>query len=359
MIIITNLTDGTAMDVLWGELQASTDLRNRRRTALEALLSTPVTVAAEALPTGLAGDLFERASEYGEPVGARFQPDLITLGYPFEWYDVAERYTFRFLADATAEQVRAVHNAVLEGDVRLVYGQVMAALFQNTQRVSPEGNIVYSLWAGAAGDSPPSYLNNTFATGHNHYLTTGGVLEGVDLELAIRHVTHHGYGTTPGSRLLVLANEQEADIIRSFRAGQVAADGSKSRWDFIPGAAAPAFLSPAQIIGDQAPSVYENLPLIGSLGPAYIVEESNVPPGYLLIASTGGSDSGLNAVALRSHSRPELRGLKLVGGTNPAYPIADAIYGHGLGCGVRARSAAAVLQVTAGAYVPPAQFPVL
>ena len=91
-------------------------MRNRRRSAIEALLSFPVSVAAEAVPQAIAGDTFELASEFGEPVSLRTRPDVVTLGYGFDWFDSAERYTFRFLVDATADQLRSVHAAMVYAD---------------------------------------------------------------------------------------------------------------------------------------------------------------------------------------------------------------------------------------------------
>lgn len=338
-------------------MQAAVDLRNRRRSAIEALLSFPVNVSAEAVPQAIAGDSFELASEFGEPVSIRTRPDVVTLGYGFDWFDSAERYTFRFLLDATAEQLRSVHAAMLEGDNRLTFNGIARAIFNSARRVNPEGSTIFPLWAGLPGDTPPPYLNNDFADSHTHYLTTAGPFDATDLEVAIRHVSHHGYGVQAGSRLVVLANEAEADVIRSFRAGTVAADGSKSRFDFVPSSAAPPYLTTAQIVGNLAPESYESLPLIGSYGPAWIAEESNVPAGYCAVVATGGSNSGLNPVAFREHPRTDMRGLKLVGGSNKDYPLSGSIYARGFGTGVRNRGAAAVLQVTPNvAYAPPLRF---
>lgn len=355
--IITETLDGRTIAVMWNELQAATNLRNSRRTAIEALLSVPVTVAAEAVPQAIAGDTMELASEVGLPVSLRTQPDVVTLGYRFDWYDSREEYTFQFLVDATAEQIRSVHAAMLEGDTRLTSSLIMRPLFNNARRVNKEGNVIFPLWAGQPGDAPPAYLNNSFADAHQHYLTTSGPFEAVDLEAAIRHVTHHGYGVQLGSRLLVLANETEADLIRSFRAGVLAADGTTSRFDFIPSSAAPPYLTAETIVGNLAPESYENLPLIGSFGPAWVAEESNIPPGYVLVTSTGGRNSGLNPVAFREHPRTDMRGLKLVGGSAVTYPLSGSVYARGAGTGTRHRGAAAVLQVTnSPTYTPPARF---
>ncbi len=93
---------------------------------------------------------------------------------------------------------------------------------------------MYSLWDGEADSTPPSYAGKSFAPGHNHYATTSGAFEAVDLDYLIRNVTEHGYGGADfGSQIVILAHPDDADIITTFRAGQVAADGGKAANDFI------------------------------------------------------------------------------------------------------------------------------
>jgi len=219
------------------------------------------------------------------------------------------------------------------------------AVLNPTRRTNEQGNTIYGAYAGVAGDIPPAYLGTTFPV-HNHYLTSGSaVMDGTDLEATVRTVTHHGFGVSPGTKVLVVANPAEADVIHSFRAGVVDASGVKSRWDFIPGAGAPAFLTTETIIGAQAPSRFENVDVLGSFGPTFVV----VPPGYTVVVATGGADDPANPVAIRKHPRREMRGLKLVDGPSPSYPLQDSTYARGFGTGMRRRGAAAVLQTTTAA----------
>ena len=55
-------------------------------------------------------------------------------------------------------------------------------------------------WNGA---SP--HIGRTFDGAHNHYLTTGSTsLDAEDVEVGIRHIREHGYGSTQSARFLLL-----------------------------------------------------------------------------------------------------------------------------------------------------------
>ncbi len=73
--------------------------------------------------------------------------------------------------------------------------------------------------------------------------------------------------------------------------------------------------------------------------------------------STGGQANLNNPVGVREHSNVSLRGLRLVEGPNPDYPLIDSFYNRGFGTGVRHRGGSVIMQVTAtAAYVPPAAY---
>lgn len=346
--ILTALADRTPLTTLWGEFMALQDAANAERTALDRVLSHPVTTAAEQVIQQVGGADFERASEYGIPVGMRLAPSADQYGATFDWYDLGSTFTWRFLAEAPAEQVRAVANGAVEADSRLTHGHIMAAIFDPTERVNENGTPVYGLW-NADGSVPPPFNGRTFDGAHSHYLTTGSAaLDGADLSAAINHVTHHGYGRPPASRVIVFCNTEEADVIRGFRVA------SGDPFDFIASAGAPSYLTDQTIIGDVAPADYLGLPLIGSFGSAWICDDALIPSGYVLVAATGGASSALNVCSLREHVRPELRGFRIVKGRVPDYPLIESFFSRGFGTGVRHRGAAVALQITASAtYTAP------
>ncbi len=156
--------EGRDLSEMWAELQATIDATNARRSSLVSLLSSTVSVPAEDVPQGVSGGDFEEASEFGVPKSMRSATDILTLGYSLRWYDVATRFTFKFLLDATAAQGSAVHNSVLEADNRLVFSAIMRAVLNPTRRTNEQGNTIYGAYAGVAGPALARYLGTIEAT---------------------------------------------------------------------------------------------------------------------------------------------------------------------------------------------------
>lgn len=349
--------DGVGHAELFNEFVTTTTYRSERRTAFTRLLTFGVTVPESPELQVVSDDDFEPLTAYGEPVGMRLPGTVAKLGFTFEGFDAATRFTDQALMDYTAEELRAINANALESDSRLLHREILGALLNNTRRSNENGNTVFPLWAGLAGDKPPPHYGKSFADGHSHYLTTAGPFDAVDLEATIRKVREKGYGSGLGSRTIVFANGVEVDTISGFRAGQVAASGQVARHDYIPSAAASPYLTEQQIVGSIAPADFEGLPVAGSLGSALVMEEPTVPQGFVIVAATGGPNSAQNPIAFREHPRRELKGLRIIPGVNPTYPLSGAFYVRYFGTGVRRRSAASVLQVTAGAtYEPPDGF---
>jgi hypothetical protein len=95
---------------------------------------------------------------------------------------------------------------------------------------------------------------------------------------------------------------------------------------------------------------------IGTYGPFIVVEEDYLPAGYVFGFATGGEENIGNPVGIREHDNASLRGLRLVKGREPDYPLVDSFYQHGFGTGIRHRGAGVVMQITAGAYSTPAAY---
>jgi hypothetical protein len=358
--VVQRLPDGTDLNDLWAEFQAVLAAFNEHRQTLVDFLTFPVQNNIETVPQGSTVN-FETATEFGVPVGVGTKLNYFQMGYTFEWYDVATRYTWKFLLDADARQVEMIHQQVLEGDNRNVFNKVMNALFRNTNRTATINNQnynVYSLYNGtlSAAEVPPPYKSYTFDTTHNHYLTTNqATLNASFVEAMMDHLRHHGYGESEGATLILVVNKQEADQIRLWRLGQDSDPGGgvyNAKYDFVPSSAAAPLILPnallgAGLLGQQPPSSINGMPVMGSYGPALVVQDDYIPPGYCLMFATGGTAGLPNPVGLREHANPAVRGLRLLPGNQSGYPLQDSFYRHGFGTGVRQRGAAAVLQVVA------------
>lgn len=349
--ILKTLADGTDINQVWQEFIQTLEVANQKRSALVDLFTFRTTRKGETVlqtPSGTAD--FEVASEYGVPQGLRAEQSLLPMGYDFRWYDLATRYTWQWLADSSAGAVTALHNGALEADNRLTFKMIMRRLFNNTNVINEDGTPVYSLWNGADGQAPPAYDGYTFATSHNHYMTTGAVtLDPGDVEDLQSNVLHHGYGQGDGTTVVVLCNPLEADRIATFRAGVNAA-----KFDFIPSAEAPPYLTTETLVGSRPPAQFGGMRVLGQYGRALIVENTLIPQGFLMCLATGGSNSDRNPIGMREHPTATLQGLTIVRGNVPDYPLMDSYYVHGFGLGTRHRGAAAVMQVTTNAtYTAP------
>ena len=70
---------------------------------------------------------------------------------------------------------------------------------------------------------PPPFGGNTFDGTESMYIASGAAtLDSADIEDAVRKVQQHGYGLSEGAggQMLIIANPAEAELVRSWRAGQ-------------------------------------------------------------------------------------------------------------------------------------------
>lgn len=362
--VVYTLSDGTDPNDLWAEFQATLEVWNASRQAIVDFLSFPVTAQTESVGQGTTVD-FELASEFGVPVGVRQALSYFQMGYTLDWYDIATRYTWKFLLDADSRQVEAVHQAILEADNRLIFTKVMNALFRNTNRVAAIKGQNYNVYAlyNNDGTVPPPYKTNTFSGSHTHYLASGNAtLDSGDVEALIDDLRSHGYGEANGSRLVLMVNKAQGDVIRTWRFNVANNNAAVAQYDFIPAQGSPPVIIPNALIGagllggSQPPSSIDGLSVIGSYGPAFVVQEDYIPAGYLLLFATGGTANLNNPVGIREHANTAARGLQLVQGPIARYPLQESYYRRGFGTGIRQRGAAIIMKVTAGAYSIPTEY---
>lgn len=363
--VVQRLADGTDPNDLWAEFQATLDAWNASRQAIIDFLTYPVTQQIESVGQGVTVD-FELASEFGVPVAVREALQHFSMGYTLDWYDLATRFTWRFLLDSDARQVEAVHQAVLEADNRLIFTKVMNAIFRNTNRTATINNQNYNVYAlyNADGTVPPAYKTNTFNGSHTHYkVSNAASVDSGDVEEMIDDLRSHGYGDNEGSRIVIMVNKAQGDVIRTFRFGQTNNNAAVAKYDFIPAQGTSPLIIPNALQGagllggNQPPGTIDGMTVIGSYGPAFIVQEDYIPAGYLLAFATGGTANLNNPVGLREHANPAARGLQLVQGPVAQYPLQESYYRRGFGTGIRQRGAAFVTQVKAsGSYDIPAAY---
>jgi hypothetical protein len=341
--VLTQTVDGRSLDEIWREFQQSLTFFNGKRQAIVDLLTFAVTAPIEEVPQGIYED-FEEASEFGEPKGIR-GGTYFQLGYDFKWYDIAIRYTWKFLAEASAAQVEALNAAAMEADNRLVFKKVLRAVFNNVNRLADirgQAVNVYPFY-NADGTVPPTYKNTTFLSTHNHYITSGAAaIVSADMDDLEEHLVHHGYGSQNGSQMIAMVNRTEGNVMRTWRVSTGAS------YDFIPSQGQPSFLLPGNgIEGGRPANTYRGLSVIGSYGPWLIIQDDYIPTKYVVAFATGGEQNASNPVGFREHQNPGLRGLRLLRGAQHDYPLVDSFYQRGFGTGVRHRGAGIVMEITA------------
>jgi hypothetical protein len=358
--ILTATVDGRDINELWADYQQVLTEWNARRQTIVNFLTFSVQQDVEIVPdVSSAGD-FQIASEYGEPTGIRPSVGYSAFGYDFNWYDLAARFTWQFLADAPQARVDAVQNQALEADSRLVFNKILKQIFNNANRSASIRGNAYNVYAfyNADGNAPPDYKSNTFTGTHTHYLrSNAATIDPGDLEDQITALGEHGYDQPNGYTLVTMVNKTEADVIRLFRMGT-----NGATYDFIPAQNTPAFYLPQNVNVfpqnvRQVADTYKGLKVIGNYGPLLIVEEDYIPTKYVFSFATGGPDSVQNPVGFREHPNTSLRGMRLVKGRTADYPLIDSFYVRGFGTGIRARGAGVVTQIAVGTtYAPPALY---
>lgn len=367
----TTTADGVDINQVWADYQRTLQLLRDQRDPLIALLSRIVTVSHDQIGAIGGTAAFEEASEFGEPVGMRVSAVPILRGYPFKWWDLAARYTWRFLLKATQAQLDAINNAAMEADNRLIYDHIMRCVYNNANGINDEGQTVHKFWNGVSvgGETPPAYKTNTFTATHNHYLASNDadfVAKGdpagptLGLEDMYEHLRHHGYSLDNGYRVIAIMNSLQTAVARTWRAGVTPAGATQpATYDFIPATNQPGLLlgqTQSSIgITQVSQNAVPGLNTVGSYGNILIVEDDMAPAGYPFMFATGGPESLNNPIVMRED--PRLQGVSLVKGRTPDYPLIDSFYTHGLGAGVRNKGGGVVLRIVAGTtYAPPTQY---
>lgn len=361
--VLVQAADGSDINEVWSDIQMLLAWYNSQRNRLIDYLMFPVDEVISYV--GVPNEVdFELASEYGKPTAIR-GGSYYYRGYDFQFYDLAVRYTWMFLAEASSAQIDNYSNMALEADNRLLFKKVMSTLFNSANGVGvADKNIpttVYKLF-NADGEVPLPYKNITFTGSHTHYQTSYGLpsqiqnasIQPQTLDDVENDFYSHGYTLQNGFDMVLWCNRQEGLKIRQFKV----ANGA--RYDFIPskdygGGVYIPFNSGIVARPDGSPVDGE----IGTYGPWHIIEEPYIPAGYVAGLASGGEQNLNNPIGFREHSNPAYRGLKIIPGPNGSYPLQEAHYRRGFGTGVRQRGGGFVVQIvnsTSTTYTVPTAY---
>jgi hypothetical protein len=285
------------------------------------------------------------------------------MGYKLNDFDSRTAFTWKALREMDIRAVQSVMDGIVSADNKLCTGRILRRLLSNVRETNEIGVTVYDLYDGSP-PGPVSHLSRTFPPTETHFFTSESNELGSDnVEGLLRVVRLKSYEKQPNSKLLILANpEPEGEAIMSWRAGHESrpkegseTEGPLCKYDFLPAAGQPPFLTPAgELVGEQVPGEWNGIAVEGSYGPTLVVLSDFFPTGYVAVVASYGPNSAYNCIGFREHRLVPYQGLRRIAGDTPGFPLVNSFAQRSFGVGVRQRGAAAVCMVDPGTtYVPP------
>lgn len=331
--------DGQSVNEIWQEMQAMLAAFNQSAQAIAAMLSFRTVRERERVGVPHSPG-FQLATEFGRPSKIRVQH--VTRGFPLQHFDLSDGYTQEYIDKANAAQLLAIQATVLNDWSGLQREVVLDAIFNNVNYTDQDAIAVKVLY-NADGEVPPTIKRWTHTGTHTHYLTSAGAtLVQADMDVASEHLVHHGFREFGDSTFLLHAHRDEIATIRGFA-------------NFIPaesGERPQELANSGVVVGPQRGGA-GGLRVEGFVNDWTVVQNNDIPQGYLLGQVSGGPFDFRNVVGWRQHENESARGLRLIEGTRQNYPLYDSVYDGYSGAGVGQRGAAVVMQETAGAYTRP------
>lgn len=166
-------------------------------------------VVSEVLRVPQAPIQFDRGADGASPLAQRQSYRLIQT--PFEDFIAGSPFTVQGLQDALPTDIQNTLDGLMLGDAERQDMEFFRCLF--TSRTAGSVGTAYRASFYNGETDVPAFKNNTFSGAHNHYVgmnTTTLALS--QLDTAINHIRHHGYGTRPGSLVAYFHTDQEDDL---------------------------------------------------------------------------------------------------------------------------------------------------
>ena len=284
-VLVNHTADGVDLNVVFAEIERLFELWNGERQTVASLVSYFTTVPADAVPQTLTWSRSMRRRSSVCPKALRRRLMCSRSGTHL-------RTSTKHPGLRGVSCVMQVPNRsgrvtrILSGDNQLVNGLVLRRLFDPTEGVNDYQHRVFGLWNGTDSIAPPPYMGNTFPATTSHYLSSGAAtLDSGDVESLVRLMTLKGYGVAVGTQLIILANPAEAEVIQSWRAGEVSDNAQKAKYDFVPSSNAPPFLTSENVHGAIPPPDFHGLKVLGAYGKAWLIETNYVPSGYVALVA--------------------------------------------------------------------------
>jgi hypothetical protein len=240
-------------------------------------------------------------------------------------YGSAYGYDLDFLKDATADDIKRTQADILEQDREMIKSLLLETCLTN----STNGfyNAAFDTLEGIS--APPSYGQNTFLSTHTHYITAGATTLSFNNCTTIRnHIEEHG---APSTLVGFINGEDSGNIVNAM---------------------APT-TSTVYVSNPLTDSVITT-GLIGNFGGINWVRTALMPAGYVLVVGTNPGVDNQKPVTIIHPTNASFRGLKLIEGNLPTFPLINSYFLHWATAKVVHRGNGVACQLTANAsYTDP------
>jgi len=334
--------DGVDWNELWyGGILPATQMYNEDLVDFESMWTSPIDEGYIKL-FHRGDNSYERISDLSVPTNVavvkgriRPEPDIWGIGTGFTW---------RALVENTVEEVMEINSQLQFEDRDFMRKQVLAVLLQAPGTSTTK----WGLWDGNFKSeegitTPPDFGVHTFTAAHTHYYTTGNpVASGIlleDLSVAKKHIREHGHFgslTTIMSDLQVQQLEQIALPIWDAGQGLGGAPVGNAR---------PLNLNKFE---NSLSNEVIREGFRGRLVGMDILETAYMPDNYFVVTEN------TKGMFKQEKENPSVKGLILLPGEVGAYPIQNSKQFRWHKFGVRMRSFAVAVEISADAtYTTP------
>ena len=320
-------------DVWLGELAPSLDMYNNEEGLdFRALLTSDSddTLKNINIPNS---SMFGRMGEISTPDAKQIKRG--------KWHAVTDEfggaygYTFTSLKDMDLSAIRDTQAMMFDMDRKTMRFEIVKSIMINN------GATAECLWNGSFSTLenitvPPPQLANTFAAAHTHYVVSGATTftDLTFITTAAAHIREHGY---------------EGRIVCFFNIAQ-----EKEVVDYL------SITSTSVVVANPITNVMgaEGIDWVGRLNGVDFVRTAAMPASYCLFAGVDTPGNNTLAKFVQSHNT-SYRGLILMRGSNPDYPIIESYYLRWFGSKVYNRSLGVAGYLAAsGSYVNPTYYDV-
>ena len=252
-----------------------------------------------------------------------------------EFYGTAYQYTWDWLKDAKASDLIDLQAEMLATDRRTIKETVLKSMVVNPGNsgsyLHADGafwNTYFDQYEGVA--NPPAHKTNTFASSHTHYVVSGAAAITLDdFTSAEQHLREHGVS----GNLVCFIHSSQKKTIQDL-AGWTTSGSTRS--PIMDAVAVEGWV--ARIAGWD------------------IVVDDSIQANYVLFTVYDEAKLG-KPVRFIEPNNASFRGLLLVEGPNPNYPLIGAYYMRFMGSKVFNRSAGLAMEIAvSGSYTNPTYY---